>query len=102
MGKEKEKMKKLSSKATLTEIIKKINEIVDFIINKEVEMNLSVTDTYNLKAKSWNAKTFKKWSRKGNCPGCGVGCGSNHQLDCWARKKLLESLKTRKKGKNVR
>ena len=95
-----------SQELILVKIINKINEIVEALNKNEnaIKMNLSVTPyhDYNLKVKSWNAKTFKKWMRKGNCPGCGVSCGSDHKPNCWARKQLLESLKDRKKRKEVK
>jgi len=64
-------------------------EGVKYIKKKEIERR-------GLRAKAWNAKTFKKWTRKGRCPGCGAGCGSDHQPNCWVRKELLESLKNKR------
>lgn len=45
-----------------------------------------------MKPKSWNAKHLTKWMRKGECPGCGVDCGSDHQKGCKTRKAMLEVM----------
>ena len=52
---------------------------------------------FNLERKTRNARTYKKWTRKGNCLSCRVNCGSNHKFNCLLRKEMLESLKNNNK-----
>ena len=55
-------------------------------------MSLIAERMEGLRPKGRNAKHYTKWMRKGTCPGCGVGCGSDHRPDCWARKELLRQI----------
>ncbi len=33
--------------------------------------------------------SYKTWSRKGECPGCGVGTGCKHKPNCSKRQEML-------------
>lgn len=40
---------------------------------------------------------IKTWSRKENCPSCGAGCGTKHQIDCAIAYSLPSDSKRKKK-----
>jgi len=61
---------------------KKVNEVLE-----QYDFSYRV-----VKPKAWNAKHYSKWMRRGECPGCGVGCGSLHQENCKTRAYLISQL----------
>ena len=74
---------------TLKKAILELEEVVNYLLDKKDENLIMKSD---LRPKGSNAKHFTKWMRKGRCPGCGVGCGSDHWENCWARKELLSQI----------
>ena len=69
------------------------NELKDIYVKKILSLkDIDLDVKADLRIKGRNGKHFTKWMRKGRCPGCHVGCGSDHREDCWARKELLSQI----------